>query len=186
MGGNDKRDDKLNTPRKKFMKHIPLELVKPHFTSTGINVDVVLKHYPTFQYVGQFALKTRTDHTDFPVDVFYEPNPDVEQGHSHYVAVYVNDGKAMITNAVSVTDMVFTGSYTDDDTIIYPRFQHDFRYFNGDRNFCDGGWWLKSQEPESHGCWSMQTRWGGASNKLLTLRVIDGKIYDILGEDGGN
>lgn len=161
------------------MKHIPLELVKPHFTSTGIKVDVVLHHYPSFQYIGQFALKTRSDHTDFPVDVFYEPNPDLEQGHSHYVAVYVQDGKAMITNASSITDMVFTGIYCDDGSVIYPRYQHDFRYFNDNRHFCDGGWWIKSYEPESHGKWSMQTRWGSNFGKLLTLAVIDDKIYSL-------
>lgn len=168
-------------------KHIPLDLVLPHFTSTGINIEFALKHYSSFQRVGQFALKTRNGCTDFPVDVFYDPNPNTELGHSNYAAIYVYDGKAMITNAKCVEQQLYTGSYTDDGSVIYPRFQHDFRYFNNGRNFCDGGWWMKSTLPGHEARESMMTRWGGPlSNKLITIQVIDGKLYNITEEHAPN
>ena len=58
------------------MKKLTHSLFMKNFTSTGVDVQAVLKMYSTAKYVGQFPLKTRGENfTDYHVDVFYEPKP---------------------------------------------------------------------------------------------------------------
>lgn len=125
------------------------------FTNLGISVDAVIKKFPTSRYVGQFPLKARGgDMTDFAADVFYEPNPDVELGHSNYFAVYRTADGAFITNASHVETLILLVYADSDGDFIYARYQHDFRPF--DDNYVDGGAWL--DVPGAPGMKSMMGR----------------------------
>lgn len=151
----------------------------PYFTPTGVVVDKIPESYPGSVYVGQFPLKhIGIDRfTDWHADVFYNPNPDTSKGHSNYFAVYVRDGKGYITDAKHVETMLLTVIEDSEGNFIYPRFQHDFRYFDGSY-FCDGGWWMESTDVKGKFC--MMSRIGGAVlPKRFTVEIKDGEYYRI-------
>lgn len=149
------------------------------FTNLGINVDDVLGKYPTAKYVGQFPLRSKSgEFTDFAADVFYEPNPNLELGHSKYFSVYRTSDGAYITKADHVETLLLS-VYTDKDgNFIYSRFQHDFRAF--DDNHVDGGWWCNSTEMP--GMKEMHGRFLGEMPEYKlrqTALVKDGEFYSI-------
>jgi hypothetical protein len=144
---------------------------KHNWTELGINPIAVFSKFPTAMFVGQFPLKTRDGFTDWAVDVFYEPNPRKDLGHGHYFALYVDDGKVMITGADHVETLEFTVIETEQYGFVFSRFQHDFRTF-GDISI-DGGWWLDSKD----GFHSMRGRvlWGASFPKCFGVIIRDGR-----------
>jgi hypothetical protein len=81
------------------------------------------------QYMG-FWCKKRPDGswTEEPVEVFYQPNPDIAHGHSHYFGIFVDEAKrVMITNAESAFSEPMTGVICDDGEVLISRYRHDFR-----------------------------------------------------------
>jgi hypothetical protein len=155
------------------------EKFAPRFPSLGINVDGVLAKFPTVKYVGQFPLRNKSgEFTDFAADVFYEPNPNLELGHSNYFSVYRTSDGVYITKADHVETLLLN-VYTDTDgNFIYPRFQHDFRGFDG--NHIDGGAWIESNEKP--GMKEMYGRFIGDMAKCRirqTAIVKDGEFYSI-------
>ena len=166
------------------MKKLTHTLFMKNFTSTGVDVGAVLKTYDTARYIGQFPLKTRDGNfTDYHVDVFYEPNPNRELGHSNYFAIYARDGGAWITNAEHVEKLILS-VYTDSEgDLIYSRFQHDFRSFKSSTGeiSIDGDWWSPATNYEGYSRMLGRILWDGKQSpprgKMVVVR--DGEFYEI-------
>jgi hypothetical protein len=108
-----------------------------HFGETEIKI--LEKHYGA-KYMGYWAIHGTADYSwsSNPVDVFYQPNPDVSKGHSHYFGMFRNeDDKIMICNAESAFSDPITGILTDDGEVIVSRYRRDF-VLKGNY-FVDGG-----------------------------------------------
>lgn len=160
-----------------------LDKLTPYFTPLGIDVSKVPFHdgFAGSVYVGQFPHAGKNRHgeltfLDRAVDVFYQANPKTELGHKNYFAVYVRDGHSYVSDASYVTNLRLSGVVDPDGNILYARFQHDFRYTNDGNAGVDGGAWIEGKD----GVWSM---WGrglggkdGSFPRMVTLRVIDGKL----------
>lgn len=108
-----------------------------HFNSVGI--EMIEKHYGG-EYVGYFCTK-RPDGSwnEVPVDVFYQPNPDISKGHSHYYGMFRRDDSTYITNAISVTEQPMLGIVANDGEVVVSRYRHDYRRSNDGSVFIDGG-----------------------------------------------
>lgn len=139
--------------------------------------EYILKKHPGTSYVGQCPLKLRNGQmSDWVADIFYNPNPNKALGHGHYFAIYFRDGHMYITGANHVESLRFTGTVDDNGNIVFPMFQHDFRYFNNSTCFCDGSHWTEN----SDGTFSMNhCRWGFPVTPppCKNIRIIDGKFY---------
>lgn len=164
------------------MKKLTQSLFTKNFTSTGIDVGAVLVKYHTAKYVGQFPLKGRDGFTDYHADVFYEPNPKRELGHSNYFAVYTQMRGVYITGAEHVEELMLS-VYTDSEgDFIYSRYQHDFRSFKtstGDVSI-DGGWWMTVPEYEGYFGMCGRTLWDGSlCPRGMSVVVRDGEFYEI-------
>lgn len=73
-----------------------------------------------------------------PVEVFYQPNPDVEKGHSHYFGLFFDHlDRVMITNAETAFSEPMTGVICEDGEVLISHYCHDYRT-KGDR-MIDGG-----------------------------------------------
>lgn len=72
-----------------------------------------------------------------PVDVFYQPNPDTEKGHTHYFGMFVQGGDVYITDATSAFGDPITGIICEDGEVIVSRYRHD--YVEKDGRMIDGG-----------------------------------------------
>lgn len=89
-------------------------------------------------YMGHWCTKHSAGWwNEHPVDVFYQPNPDFDKGHSHYFGMFVNDGNVYITNAESVFSTPITGLLTESGEVIVSRFRHDC--VTRDDSMIDGG-----------------------------------------------
>lgn len=89
-------------------------------------------------YMGYFSLKTkRGGWSDRPVEVFYQPEPDVASGHSHYFGLFTDDTGLYITNAISAFEEPMIGMVARSGEIVISRYAHDYRQV-GDQ-FIDGG-----------------------------------------------
>ena len=95
-----------------------------HFTTDEI--AIIAKQYGA-KYMGYWTIKRGLNWSDQPVDVFYQPNPDVSKGHSHYFGMFRTfEGQVMITNAESAFSEPITGLLTDDGEVIVSRYRHDY------------------------------------------------------------
>ena len=94
-----------------------------HFTTDEI--AIIAKQYGA-QYMGYWTIKRESGWSDQPVDVFYQPNPDVSKGHSHYFGMFRTfEGKVMITDAASAFSEPITGLLTENGEVIVSRYRHD-------------------------------------------------------------
>lgn len=106
-----------------------------HFNADGIKkIEEAYKA----KYLGPWAVKRKNGWSEQPVDVFYQPNPDLSKGHSHYFGMFLaGDGGVYITDAKSAFSEPITGIRCSDDTVIVSRYRHD--YVVGGGFFIDGG-----------------------------------------------
>lgn len=113
-----------------------LQEVKPyHFNVDGIKM---VEHMYKAKYLGPWCKKVKNGWSDVPVDVFYQPNPDLSQGHSHYFGLYLAaDGGIFITDAASAFSEPINGILCPDETVIVSRYRHDYVVHGG--FFIDGG-----------------------------------------------
>ena len=94
-----------------------------HFDKNGI--AKIEKHYGA-EYMGYWTIQeTNGNWSNSPVDVFYQPNPDVSKGHSNYFGMFHDYRKVMICNAESAFSESITGILTDDGEVIVSRYRHD-------------------------------------------------------------
>ena len=100
-----------------------------HFNAAGIKT--ISEKYNA-QYMGYWCTKRKDDSwNEQPVDVFYQENPDREQGHSNYFGVFMETRDAYgrhvyITDAKSAFSEPMTGSLCDDGEVIVSRYRHDY------------------------------------------------------------
>lgn len=60
-----------------------------------------------------------------PVDVFYQPNPDVSKGHSHYFGVFIQQNQVYITDAASAFSEPMMGVLCEDGEVLVSRYRND-------------------------------------------------------------
>ena len=90
------------------------------------------------KYMGYWCTKnTRGQWNESPVDVFYQPNPDISKGHTNYFGMFVRDASVYITEASTAFSDPISGIPTDDGEVIVSRYRHD--YVTKDGRMIDGG-----------------------------------------------
>lgn len=95
------------------------------------------KHYNA-KYLGYWCIRDNIGNwSDVPVEVFYQPNPDISKGHSHYFGLFVLWDNVMITNAESAFSSEITG-IVEDGIVYVSRYRHDFTRTPSGNNI-DGG-----------------------------------------------
>lgn len=109
-------------------------------TSQPIKIDVVEEMYKA-TFVGDFCLKLRDGSwTDHPIAIFYQPNPDIEAGHSHYFGVHVtHQNQIYLTDGKSAFENGITGAIADNGEVIFSRFRHNFVSSQDGSISIDGG-----------------------------------------------
>lgn len=95
-----------------------------HFKKEGIRK--IEENYNAF-YMGYWAIKTKNCWSETPVDVFYQPDPDLSKGHKHYFGMYEQNGSAYICDATSAFSETMIGVLTDSDEVLVSRYRHDYR-----------------------------------------------------------
>ncbi len=140
----------------------------PSFYFSPDAIAVIEKQYGA-KYMGYWAIRLESGWSDTPVDVFYQPNPDVSKGHSHYFGMFrPYKGQVMITDAASAFSEPITGLLTEDGEVLVSRFRHD--YVTKGPYMIDGGRdYLRTS--------------GGADGKLVKVTVVDGEFeFETYGE----
>jgi hypothetical protein len=103
------------------------------------SIKKIENHYGA-KYMGYWCIRDKTGNwSDVPVEVFYQPNPDISKGHSHYFGLFVQDETVMrITNASSAFSGQING-ILEDDIVYVSRYRHDFTRTPRRENIIDGG-----------------------------------------------
>ena len=142
---------------------------KPSFHFSPDAIAVIEKQYGA-KYMGYWAIRLESGWSDTPVDVFYQPNPDVSKGHSHYFGMFRTfEGQVMITNAESAFSEPITGLLTDDGEVIVSRYRHD--YITKGPYMIDGG--------RDY----LRTSGNTADGKLVKVTVENGEfVFEVYGE----
>lgn len=92
------------------------------FTQEGI--EKIEKDYNA-KYMGYWCTKHSSGWwNEDPVDVFYQPNPDFEKGHSNYFGMFVRGGHVYITNAESAFKEPIVGVLAENGEVLVSRFRH--------------------------------------------------------------
>ena len=102
-----------------------------------IDLDIIEERYGA-KYMGYWCTKNlRGGWNERPVDVFYQPNPNKELGHSHYFGMFRQNTQVLITNAESCFSEPITGAVCDDGEVIVSRYRHN--YIDKKGAMIDGG-----------------------------------------------
>lgn len=109
-----------------------------HFKSSGIKK---IEDYYGGKYIGYFCVRgSNGGWSEMPVDVFYQPNPDVSKGHSNYFGMFRDAAnRVMITNAQSAFEHPMLAIVAKDGEIVFSRYRHDYRVSKDGTVFIDGG-----------------------------------------------
>jgi hypothetical protein len=90
------------------------------------------------KYVFETQLKLRSDKwSAFSAAVFYTEEPHPEG--SNWFGIWNNDGRFMISNAISAVEEPFFGAVAENGDVIYSRHLQDFRESEDKSVFVDGG-----------------------------------------------
>ncbi len=138
-----------------------------HFNSDGI---AKIAEYYGAKYMGSWSILRQSGWSIDPVDVFYQPNPDLSKSHSHYFGMFRTfEGQVMITDAASAFSEPITGLLMDDGEVIVSRYRHD--YVQKGPYMIDGGRdYLRTSGNNSDG-------------KLVKVTVVDGEFqFEVYGE----
>lgn len=113
---------------------------KPLESVLGLDIETAERIYKV-KFVGDFCLKNRSGSwSSYPAAVFYQPNPQTELGHSHYLGIMDNGERGIsLVNGESAFSEPIVGIEADDGEIIYSAFRHDFVVSNDGTVFIDGG-----------------------------------------------
>lgn len=94
-------------------------------------IRVLEKHHQA-RYLGFWCVKQRDGTwSDTPVDVFYQPDPDLDIGHAHYFGVFLYENEPMIINADSAFSEPMTGVLLNTGEVLISRFRHDLQSRQG-------------------------------------------------------
>ena len=90
-------------------------------------------------YIGDFCIKDKYGNwTNNPIAIFYQENPKIELGHSHYMGLFsYYDDRISICNGESAFSEPLTGVLTDSGYILVSCYRH--HYNNEGNDFIDGG-----------------------------------------------
>ena len=90
------------------------------------------------KYVFESQLKLRSNQwSDFSAAVFYADEPHPEG--SNWFGIWNNNGRFMISNAISAAEEPFFGAVAENRDVIYSRHPRDFRESEDKTVFVDGG-----------------------------------------------
>jgi hypothetical protein len=103
-----------------------------------INIESVEEKYGAV-YMGYWTINTKYGWNPMPVEVFYQPNPKTELGHSSYFGIYLDQGKAMICDAKSFCPEDGIAALKYSDEILASRYRHDMRSSQDGKCVVDGG-----------------------------------------------
>lgn len=79
------------------------------------------------KYMGYWCTKhSKGFWNEQPVDVFYQPNPDLEQGHSHYFGIFLLNDSVFICDATSAFSETIGGIMCEDGEVLVSRYRHDY------------------------------------------------------------
>lgn len=127
-----------------------------------IKIEKAEKHYGG-KYIGDFCLKTKDNGwSEVPAAVFYQPNPKLDLGHTHWFALLIENGQLFITNAESVFSEPFSAMIADNGEVIFSRYRHDFHTSEDESVSIDGG--------------RDYTKTVGAQNRLCQLAIDKDKL----------
>lgn len=118
-----------------YIKNIPY-----HLPDDGI--DKIANYYKA-RFMGAWCIKDKYNNwNNEPVDVFYQPEPDIERGHSNYFGVFKargEDGKLnlYVCDAKSAFSEPIYGVLCDDGEVLISRYVNDMKQ-KGD-HMIDGG-----------------------------------------------
>ena len=89
-------------------------------------INIIEEQYGA-KYMGYWCVKRADENwSEKPMDVFYQPNPDVSKGHSHYFGIFTVPGRGVyITDAKSAFEEPITGLLTEDGEVLVSRYRHD-------------------------------------------------------------
>lgn len=128
-----------------------------------IDIKIIEKKYKS-KYLGDFCVKRKNGWSEQPYAIFYQPNPDVSLGHSHYFGMFVNNGKLYITKGDSAFEEGLTGVVANDGEIVISCYRHDYRTSTDDSVFIDGG---RDYIRSSVGC------------EFMKLNVVNGEFVKV-------
>lgn len=78
------------------------------------------------KYMGYWCIKnSKGEWNEQPVDIFYQPEPDHEKGHTNYFGMFHRNGHVMITDGESAFSVPITGIATDTGEVLVSRYRHD-------------------------------------------------------------
>lgn len=145
-------------------KNIVQKPLKGHFFSEQ-SIKKAEEHYQA-KFVDTFDLGYG------PVDVFYNPNPDVSKGHSHYFALrylYVKDA-VYISDGSKVLELSLNGFRADSGEIVFSRHRHDYRTSQDGTVSVDGGvdYFRTSVHSNSSGI--------SFDERVVRLKVIEDRV----------
>ncbi|CAJ0882427.1 hypothetical protein AMST5_03336 [freshwater sediment metagenome] len=90
------------------------------------------------KYVFESQLKLRSEKwSSFSSAVFYTAEPHPEG--SNWFGIWDNDGRLMISNAISAVEEPFFGALAENGDVIYSRHPSDYRESEDGTVFVDGG-----------------------------------------------
>jgi hypothetical protein len=122
------------------MTDLYVEVPKDGYYFNESGIKRIAEMHGAATYMGFWCTKGKGGNwNDTPVDVFYQPNPDVAKGHTNYFGVFRrNEADALwITNAETAFSEPMTGVICEDGEVLVSRYRHDYRT-KGDR-MVDGG-----------------------------------------------
>lgn len=128
-----------------------------------INTQKVEEKYGA-KYLGDFCVKRKNGWSEQPFAIFYQPNPNVSLGHSHYFGMFVESENMYITKGDSAFEEGLTGVVADDGEIVISCYRHDYRTSTDGSVFIDGG---RDYTRSSVGC------------EFVKLNVVNGKFVKI-------
>lgn len=101
------------------------------------NIEKIEYQYNS-KYMGYWCVKSRDNQwSDFPLDIFYQPEPDHEKGHTNYFGMYYRGDKSLITNGESAFCEPITGIAMPSGEVLVSRYRHDYVSVEG--YMIDGG-----------------------------------------------
>lgn len=135
-----------------------------YFTEDGIKK---IEEMRDATYMGYWCGRTKDGGwAERPLDVFYQAEPDVEAGHTHYFGLLLADNRILITSADSCFSEPMSG-ILENDTVYVSRYRHDMVSTPGGKIIDGGRDYLRTSEAES---------------SLVTVEVEHGEFKFSVGE----
>lgn len=106
-------------------------------TELPIKVDLIEQRYNA-KYVGDFCIKDQNGYfIPETVAIFWQESPPEDYGH--YFAIFIRNGKVMITDGSTAFDSPIIAAVANDGEIVYSRDRWDMRHSKDGSIFIDGG-----------------------------------------------